>query len=217
MRVDAPNVRRVLPLRGLEVAGGCVLATAADADSAPCDAAHTLRSYGGGDRDGEALACRSAPATEGEDVKLKSTIVATALLLLATSAGAAWAAYSWVVRDQTTVTTASNRQPEVKILQGVDNLTPGSVVPMRVQVRNPNSYPVRVLDVEGHTPKSASGCQSHAVAIVKKTPQELRRLIVPAEKTMDLAVKVEMKDWAGPRCAGLRLSMEVVVKAEQAS
>ncbi len=135
--------------------------------------------------------------------------------LLVTS-GVAWAAFSWLVKGQATVTTAPNHKPVITVAGSVRDLVPGAIVPLHLEAQNRNPYPIQITDLRGHSLKTPSGCQDHAVALVKKSPAELAALVVPARGRLDLRAKVTMKEWAGRRCAGQDLTLEFEVRARQA-
>ncbi len=143
--------------------------------------------------------------------------MAVAALVFFGGTGVAWAVYSWVVERKTDVRTAPNRDPVVTVAEGVGGLYPGAVVPFKVEVRNPNPYPIRITGLEGFNPKMPNGCKDYAIAFVKMSSEELAAMVIPGGEKRDLGVKLEMKDWAPKECADQKLPLNVVVRAEQAT
>jgi len=147
----------------------------------------------------------------------KSLLLTIFAVLLVAGTGTAWAIYSWVVERATTVATAPNLDPIVTVASDVTGLYPGAVVPFKLEVKNPNTYPIRITSLEGFNPKTSDGCSDYAIAFVKKSAAELRALVIPAGQNKDLRVMLEMKDWAPKVCADQKLPLKVVVRAEQAT
>jgi hypothetical protein len=150
-------------------------------------------------------------------MKRKRLMAAVTALSLTVGSGVAWAVYSWEVRRSTQVQTAPNLEPVVTLPKNVGGLYPGAVMPFKVEVTNPNSYAIRITAIEGHNPLMPNGCKDYAVALVKKSDQELSKLIVSGRQTQELDVEVAMKEWAPKECANQSLPLDVVVRATQAA
>jgi len=141
---------------------------------------------------------------------LTSVVLITAIA----GGGIAWAVYAWDVARKTEVQTAPNLEPIVTVAEGIAGLYPGAIVKFKVEVKNPNPYPIRITSVEGSNPDTF-GCTDFALALVQKTPKELAALVVAAGQTRDLGMTLEMKDWAPKECADKRIPFNVRVKAQQ--
>ncbi|WP_127500776.1 hypothetical protein [Actinoplanes solisilvae] len=137
--------------------------------------------------------------------RMRSTIVAAAVVLVLLISGAAFAAYSWTRRTAVGVETAKAAEPTVKITGAVAGLVPGKSGTVNAVISNDNDFAVRVDAIKGGNKATDGGCPEWAVRVVEPTAE----LVVPARSTKKFPVRIRMEEWADEKCAGRQFSLDV--------
>ena len=137
--------------------------------------------------------------------KVRSTIVAAAILTVILIGGAAFAAYSWTRRTAVDVGTATAAEPSVKITGAVTGLVPGKSGTVVAVIGNTNDFPVQIISIKGGNRATGGGCPEWAVRVVEPTA----RLVVAARSTKKIPVRIRMEEWADQKCAGQQFSLDV--------
>jgi hypothetical protein len=122
-------------------------------------------------------------------------IVVSAVLLLCTAAAAA---------DLVARAPSSARSPatsQVFRVQGrVAGLYPGAMKQMRVRIRNPHPFPIRVRTLKVRALDASVGCRASTLRIARAKVKEP----VPAGRTLKVRVPVRMRRAAPSACMGAR-------------